>query len=339
MNLVLFEDCDLLSPTELSLDGRRANHIYSVHRSEVGDTVKVGKINGAMGQGVITQLKKNRVEVRFELDQSPPKKLPVKLIVALPRPKSLKKVLQALADADPSNTPPAIAGNTNRVLRETLGIEDFYKEEKTANHNLALSFIGQLRELISEGPGKLEQSLKISASGNVIDIIHGNDYDLWQEVQNTINQELIGGGLSAFRQRLNEVPYLLYLADNVGETIFDKVFIETLDIPVVYAVKSGPILNDAALEDALAAGLDEVAEVVETGARTPGTILSQCSPEFRDLYDRSDLVLSKGQANYETLDEEGDKIFFLLRVKCPILSANLEAPFGSLVFKQGKPLT
>jgi uncharacterized protein with ATP-grasp and redox domains len=252
---------------------------------------------------------------------------------------SLKNVLQTLKEADPSHSPSAIAGDTNRVLRETLGIEDFYKEEKAANHKLALSFIDQLRRLLSEGPDALEQGLKISASGNVIDIIHSNEYDLWQEVKDTVGQKLMGGGLKAFKQRIDEVPHILYLADNVGETIFDRVFIETLDIPVIYAVKSGPILNDAALEDALAAGIDEIAEVIETGSQSPGTILSQCSPEFQDIFERSDLVISKGQANYETLDENGDKVFFLLRVKCPVLGRQLEAPIASLVLKQGQPVS
>ena len=252
---------------------------------------------------------------------------------------SIKNVLQTLKDADPSLSPSEIAGETNRVLRESLGIEDFYNEEKTANHELALSFLDQLRGLIQEGTDILEQGLKISAAGNVIDIIHNNDYDLWQEVKNTVEGELMGEGLQVFQQRIKEAAHILYLADNVGETIFDRVFIETLDIPVIYAVKSGPILNDATLEDALAAGIDEVAEIVETGSWAPGTILSQCSAEFRGLFNRSNLVISKGQANYETLDEQGDKVFFLLRVKCSVLSRQLEAPLGSLVLKQGQPVS
>ncbi len=252
--------------------------------------------------------------------------------------RALNKVLLVLENADPSLIPPALAGETNRVLRESLGIEDFYKAEKLANHELALSYIDQLRALVPAGPEGLEEGLKISAAGNVIDIIHSSDYDLWQEVQTTVNQNLLGGGLQNFQKKLIEAPYLLYLADNVGETIFDRVFIESLDIPVIYAVKSGPILNDATLDDALAAGLDEIAEIVETGVQSPGTILDQCTPEFRELFQRSELVLSKGQANYETMDEQGDKVFFLLRIKCPVLGRMLDAPLGSLVFKQGQPI-
>ena len=250
---------------------------------------------------------------------------------------TLKLILHTLETADSSLSPSEIAGDTNRVLRESLGIDDFYREEKKASHARALGYVTQLRSLIREGSDLLEQGVKVSASGNVIDVIHTGDYDLWQEVEDTVASDLQGGDLEIFRQRLEDASQVLYLADNVGETIFDKVFIETLDRPVIYAVKGGPILNDALLEDALAAGIDEVAEIVETGSRAPGTILNQCSPEFQKIFDQSELVISKGQANFETLDEQGDKIFFLLRVKCSVLGKSLGAPLGSLVLKQSRP--
>jgi len=250
---------------------------------------------------------------------------------------ALKKVFAVLSDSDPSLSPSAIAGETNRVLMEILGVEDLYLAEKRDNHELALSYLPDLRNLVHTGEDLLEQGLKISAAGNVIDVIHVDDYDLWHEVQTTVDQDLLGGSLEKFREKISGAHHLLYLADNVGETIFDRVFIETLDMPVIYAVKSGPILNDATRQDALAAGIDQVAEIVETGSRTPGTVLEGCSAEFRELLERSDLVLSKGQANYETMDEQGDKVFFLLRLKCPVLCRQLDAPLGSLVLKQGSP--
>lgn len=251
---------------------------------------------------------------------------------------TLRKVLNILEKADARLTPSEITGETNRVIRESLGVFDLYKDEKEASHFHASEYLEDLRELIQQGPDLLEQGLKVSASGNIIDIIHVVDYDLWEEVEKTVNQELLGGGLESFRKRLNESPYLLYLADNVGETIFDRVFIETLDIPVKYVVKGEPVLNDAVIEDALAAGIDQVAEVIDTGSWSPGTVLSQSTKEFQKLFKDSPLVLSKGQANYETMDEEGDKVFFLLRTKCPVLSGLLNIPTGNLVLKQGTPV-
>lgn len=249
--------------------------------------------------------------------------------------KAMKEVFSYLAVADQTLSPSEIAGETNRIIREVTGLDDLYQEEKKSSHQLALSYLDDLRQLAAQGNDKLEQALKISAAGNVIDVVHVEDYDLWSEVQAAVNGSLLGGGLHAFRKRLSSASHLLILADNVGETVFDRVLIDTLPLPVVYAVKSGPILNDATRVDAEAAGIDQHAEIIENGTRSPGTVLSQAAPEFRELFERSNLVLSKGQANYETMDEQGDKVFFLLRIKCPLLSEKLNAPQGSVVLKQG----
>jgi hypothetical protein len=126
------------------------------------------------------------------------------------------------------------------------------------------------------------------------------------------------------------------LADNAGETVFDRALIEALGVPVVYAVKGGPVLNDATLEDARAAGLDRVAQVVDNGADAAGTILSFCSESFRRMYEEAQLVIAKGQANYETLSAEGPEVFFLLQAKCPIIARDVGAPVGGIVLKQGE---
>ena len=251
---------------------------------------------------------------------------------------AIKKVLDYLAEADERLSPSESAGETNRIIREVTGIDDFYLDEKQTSHALAMSYLEDLRTLAKQGNDPLEQALKISAAGNVIDVIHVDDYHLWDEVTTTVAGDLEGGGLEAFRERLEGASHLLILADNVGETVFDRVFIETLSIPVIYSVKSGPILNDATREDAEAAGLEQVAQIIENGTRSPGTVLSKTSPDFKELFERSTLVLSKGQANYETMDEQGDKVFFLLRIKCPLLSEKLNAPLGTLVLKQGAAL-
>jgi len=248
---------------------------------------------------------------------------------------ALNQVLHSLASSDHQLSPSDIAGETNRIIREVTGVDDFYLEKKKASHELAMSYLDQLRSLVSQGSCQLEQALKVGAAGNIIDVVHVGEYDLWEEVVTTVKGELLGGGLPAFKERLATASFILYLADNVGETVFDRVLIEILPLPVIYSVKSGPILNDATREDAIAAGIDQVAEIVENGTRSPGTVLNQASAEFLELIDKAELVLSKGQANYETLDDLGDKIFFLMRVKCPVLSQSVNAPVGSLLFKQG----
>jgi uncharacterized protein with ATP-grasp and redox domains len=250
----------------------------------------------------------------------------------------VKEGLILFGEAEDSATAPDLSGKLHAMLRDREGDVDAYEESKRNSHQIAMDYEEDLQRLLEEGPDKFTQSLKISATGNLVDVIYAREYHLWDEVENSVNQDLLGEGIEDFRQKLSEAPHLLYLADNVGETVFDKVFIESLNIPVIYAVKGGPILNDATLEDARAAGIDQIAEIVETGSRSPGTILNQCTDEFRKLFNESPLVLAKGQGNYETLDEQGEKIFFLLRLKCPIISREIGFPHGSLVFKQGTPL-
>jgi len=254
------------------------------------------------------------------------------------RTRIVKEALVILGEAQDSATAPELSGQLHSMLRDNIGDIDAYAESKRKSHQLALGYQEELRGLIGNGPNKFEQGIKVSATGNLVDVIYAREYHLWDEVESSVNQDLLGGGLAPFQQKITEASHLLFLADNVGETVFDKVFIEILDIPVIYAVKGGPILNDATLEDARAAGIDQIAEIVETGSRSPGTILDQCTDDFRKLFDEAPLVLAKGQGNYETLDDHGDKIFFLLRLKCPLISREIGFPHGSLVLKQGLPL-
>jgi uncharacterized protein with ATP-grasp and redox domains len=127
---------------------------------------------------------------------------------------------------------------------------------------------------------------------------------------------------------------VLYLIDNAGETVFDRVLIEELtssDLRVTVAAKGQPILNDATVEDALVAGLDQVADVVSNGSPMIGTALETCSQEFRHLFEHAQLVISKGQANFETLNETTKPIFFILKAKCPEVARELGVSTGEVV--------
>jgi uncharacterized protein with ATP-grasp and redox domains len=246
----------------------------------------------------------------------------------------LREAMQVMADSDPLLSPSEISNRTHQIIRERTGGKDIYLDIKQADTKLAMQYLDDLRKLAGEGKDQLEQAVKIAASGNIMDIVHVKDYNLWVEVEKTLSQPLLGDSLDDFRNLLGDVDHLLYLADNSGETVFDRVLIESLDIPVIYAVKGGPIFNDATYQEAVAAGIDQVAEIIETGSSGPGTILTECSPEFLEVFKIAPLVLAKGQANYETVDECGDKVFNLLRIKCPIIGREIGYPVGSLVMKR-----
>ena len=248
----------------------------------------------------------------------------------------LDRVLNVLGQIGSSSTPPEIGDRVHRIVRQEVGDGDPYRVVKESGTRQALALYPQLESLLAEAGDPLETAVRLSIAGNIIDFGPAQEYDLWGAVGRVLAQPFAVDDRAIFWQALSRAGQVLYLADNAGETVFDRLLIGTLDVPVVYAVKGGPILNDATREDALAAGVDQVAEIVSTGSDAPGTILDRCSEEFRHLYDGAELVIAKGQANYETLSEEGERVFFLLQTKCPVIARDVGVPVGSIVLRQGQ---
>jgi uncharacterized protein with ATP-grasp and redox domains len=248
----------------------------------------------------------------------------------------LDQALDLLKSSDLSKTPPEIGAEIHRLVREQHQDGDPYGKAKEASTRHALACYPRLKERVREAADRLDAAVRLSIAGNIIDLGPDQRYDLWSVVERVLEQPFAAYDMAAFREALAATDRVLYLADNAGETVFDRVLIESLDRPVVYAVKGGPVLNDATLEDALAAGVDRVAEIVDTGSDAPGTILERCSGAFRHLYDSAEMVIAKGQANYETLSEAGPKVFFLLQTKCPVIARDAGAPVGSILLWQGR---
>lgn len=247
----------------------------------------------------------------------------------------LDRVLEALRQIEPTATPPEIGDRVHRIVRQVAGNGDPYREAKAASTRQALALYPRLKALVQEAGDPFEAAVRLSIAGNIMDAARFQEYGLWDTVVRVLAQPFAIDDGAAFRAALARASKVLYLADNAGETVFDRVLIEALDPLVIYAVKGGPTLNDATQEDALAAGVDRAAEIVSTGSDAPGTILDRCSEEFRKLYEQAELIIAKGQANYETLSEEGPRVFFLLQVKCPVIARDVGVPVGSTVLRQG----
>jgi uncharacterized protein with ATP-grasp and redox domains len=247
----------------------------------------------------------------------------------------LSRVLDVLREVEPSSTPPEIGYRVHRIVRRVVNDGDPYQAAKEASTHQALALYPRLKALVAQADEPLDAAVRLSIAGNIIDLGPAQEYDLWSTVERVLAQPYAVDDRLALRAALSSAGRVLVLADNAGETVFDRLLIETLDVPVTYAVKGGPVLNDATREDALAAGVGRVAEIVDTGSDAPGTILDWCSEEFRRLYEGAELVVAKGQANYETLSEEGPEVFFLLQAKCPIIARDAGVPVGSIVLRQG----
>jgi uncharacterized protein with ATP-grasp and redox domains len=245
------------------------------------------------------------------------------------------RVLETLRSLDPASTPPEIGDAIHRIVRQETGGSDPYADAKREATEQALALYPRLKALVEKASHPLETAVRLAIAGNIIDLAPDSSYDLWATVERVLEQPFAIEDIRAFRKALTSTDRILYLADNAGETVFDRLLIETMGKAVTYAVKAGPILNDATMEDAIAAGLLRVAEVVSTGSDAPGTVLRSCATEFRDLYDQAQMIVAKGQANYETLSGEGERLFFLLQAKCPVIARDVGVEVGDIVLRQG----
>lgn len=234
------------------------------------------------------------------------------------------------------------AENSTLVLREInrlLGNEDpFYKAKKESN-DLALKLLPELQAKTCSDQDPLFTSLKMAVAGNIIDMGIFKDFDVEKSIHEAMVREFARDAYFDFRQRLQEAKEVLILGDNSGEIVFDRLLVQQLSksehLKITYAVKGQPILNDATMEDAVYVGMTEDAHVISNGSGFLGTILKDCSKEFLDHFKKADVIICKGQANYESLEalgKEDRRLFFLLKAKCEIVADNLGVQLGDMVF-------
>jgi len=247
----------------------------------------------------------------------------------------INSVLQGLQEIEPGMTPPIIATHIHHVIREKTGNPDPYGELKELSTKRALALYPRLKALVEAADDPFETAVRLATAGNIIDFGPADEYDLGESVERMLSQPLAFNDIPALREAIEKAEWLLYLADNAGETVFDRLLIEQIKVPVYYAVKSGPILNDATAEDAIAAGIDKIAQIVDIGCDAMGTILKRCSEEFRQMYEEAEVIIAKGMAHYETLSSKGDRLFFLLQAKCDVVASDAGVPVKSLIVKRG----
>jgi uncharacterized protein with ATP-grasp and redox domains len=239
-----------------------------------------------------------------------------------------------------------IATAAIRAAEPLYGGRDAFREIKRETTAEALALYddikpGVLRDLSSMGPvDRLRLCAKIAAAGNIIDFGISSEFDLKGTLEDTLARDLAVDHSAKLYEDLKSSDDVLLIGDNAGEIVFDRFLLDEfvgLGKRVHISVKSGPILNDAVREDAVAAGIGDPIGIVETGSSSLGVILEECSPEFLDLYKGAGVVISKGQANYETLDDASRTVFFILRAKCPIISQPMGIPIATSVLLAHTP--
>ena len=222
-------------------------------------------------------------------------------------------------------TPPEIAQQVYRIVYEITGNNDPYLEAKKYANKSAMSLYARMKDIVDYSDETLETACKLAIAGNAIDLgAHAEFGSIYSIIEDSVEYQLDQEHYRQFKASVGQSYLILYIADNAGEIVFDRILIEQLlqikKLKIVFAVREKPIINDATLDDALQVGLDKVATIISNGSDAPATILSQCSPKMRGYYQAADLIISKGQGNYESLSDRPENIFFLFKVKCPVIA-------------------
>ncbi len=256
--------------------------------------------------------------------------------------KVVREVLALWQDMDLRQSPPAIAQKVHRIVRSITGVADPYLEVKDRYNRLTMAMYPEFKEKIAASADPIEMAIRLAIAGNIIDF----------GVNSSVSEDLVAETIARsqtdpldldevrdFKQAIAQAEDILYLADNAGEIVFDRLLIEQMPTEkVTLAVRGAPILNDVLRADAEMVGLTDLVEVIDNGTDAPGTILELCSADFRRRFETAGLIISKGQGNFETLNESDRDIFFLLRPKCTVLARHLNMPLGCQVLVRSSRL-
>lgn len=235
----------------------------------------------------------------------------------------IKRSLKELGEMDFTETAPEIAFRMHQHAKNISGINDPYAGLKEKYNEIAKGICERIKDekWLNKAEDSFDMACRLAIAGNIIDFSVGlklQQSDIVKSVENSIKHDIFGTGIAALKKAVKGSKNIIYIADNSGEIMFDKFLLENLPMDrVTYVVKGGPIVNDATMQDAISSGVTDLVRVIDNGHSAQGTILKDCSSTFRSEFSRADLVISKGQANFETLSDIKDKtIFYLMRAKC-----------------------
>lgn len=252
----------------------------------------------------------------------------------------MKKVMDYLQTIDFHRSPPEISQHVHHIIRSvTANLDPYEKVKKDANKH-AKDQYPTLKRMISDSNDPLLMSVKLAIIGNVIDFGTMNRMNVKDLIENISHNEFDDTGYNRFKTQIEKAKTIVYLADNTGEIFFDRLLLEqiySLNRHITYVVKQYPIINDATIDDAVFAEIDAYAEIIagdsDVAYSAPGMVVSNMTKELQSMIKKADVVISKGQGNYESLSDIKREIFFLLMVKCPLVSATIGIDVGTMVLK------
>jgi uncharacterized protein with ATP-grasp and redox domains len=235
-----------------------------------------------------------------------------------------------------------VGSNMHRIIKKKTKCYDPYIKEKKIGNQIAMDLFGKVEKIL-EKDDSLENYVKIAIIGNILDFGGlGLDIEFEKMMSESLNKGLAINHIGDLKKTIKNTDSLLYLADNTGEIVFDKLLIEKLkgyDLNITVAVKEKPILNDACMEDAIAIGLDKVSNLVTIGTDSVGLVYDDISPEFKEIFDSHNFIISKGLGNYEGLTEinlQNKDVFYLFSAKCSAVANDSNVCKGDNVLLKSK---
>lgn len=242
--------------------------------------------------------------------------------------KAMHRVLETMQNTDLTDTPMAIGSKVHGVIKDVTGEYDPYLELKRQSNEEALEMYPYLREVVEGSSEPLRTATKISIAGNIMDFGALESFDVQGTVQSVLESDFAIDDFEALKKGLDAANNVLFIADNAGEIVFDRVLMEHLQVDkTVCAVKSEPFINDATMEEAIDAGIDQVASLIEV---PPG---ADTDPVLDRAWEAADVIIAKGQGNYEVFSQAFGPLFFLLMAKCDVIADDIGVDEGDMVLQ------
>lgn len=250
------------------------------------------------------------------------------------RERFLRDVLSWASQLNYDQYPPLAAREMYAMLRRTTGIEDPFASVKQKSNTKAYAMYPALKERVAASADSLDTALRLALAGNMIDYGRStaDGLDMEEVIARFLGAHFAIDHRERLRGKIRDAREILYILDNAGEIVFDRVFIEEIGPErVICAVRGAPIINDVTMADAEQTGLTGVCRVISSGSTASGTPVAICTGEFQELFRRSDLVIAKGQGNFESLHEEEREVFHLFVAKCPVIAEETGVAEGSAI--------
>ena len=250
----------------------------------------------------------------------------------------LRAVLAAAPKMDFSISQPVMGQQIHRIIRNMVGNEDPYFDIKQRSNALILKLYPKLKARVESSEDPFETAVRLAIAGNIIDYAVNTELEepeIHQVIEDALRVQIPLLRLDEFRRAIAQANKILYLADNAGEIVLDRLLLERLPREkVTFVVRGCAVINDATRADAQEVGITELVEVIDNGSDGPGTILETCSDDFCRRFNEADVIIAKGQGNYETLSDVDREIFFLFRVKCPVIARDTGEELDNMVLQK-----